>query len=78
MPRLLRERDMLAEGLEVVVDLGGGVTCEAGIKGGERFYRQLWKDRKTLVGQPATIRYQNRTPDSSLRFPVFLAVRDFE
>jgi ATP-dependent DNA ligase len=35
-----------------------------------------WRDRKSYVGKMGTVKFQGRTPDGSLRFPVFKAVRD--
>ena len=48
----------------------GKTTCEAGIKGGEEYYKDLWADRERLVGKLARVRYQNYTDKGSLRFPV--------
>jgi DNA ligase-1 len=48
-----------------------GVIFNAGIKGNQSFTRGLLKVRP----QPksATVRYQNKTPDGSLRFPIAVA-----
>lgn len=55
--------------------LSNGDTFGAGIKGGVAFNKKLWDERDELVGQMATIAYQNLTPDGVPRFPVFKAVR---
>ena len=55
-----------------------GDTFEANARGNEDFYRQLLRDKKTLIGKMATIRYQNLTPRGVPRFPVILAIRTYE
>lgn len=74
----------IEEGLGNRSGMAGAVVCQigssplvfgAGIKGGVEFNKKLWDDRDNLVGQLATIRYQNLTPDGIPRFPVFHSVR---
>lgn len=62
----------------VIVNVPGYGRCGAGIKGGVEFYKQLWKDKDTLVGAMANIRFQNYTPDGGLRCPVLHSIRDYE
>lgn len=59
---------------KIVVTLKSGETCEAGIRGGEAYYKQLLKDRVNLIGKKATVRYQGFTEKGSLRFPVAIAI----
>ena len=59
---------------KLVVDIGKGVLCESGIKGGEVFYKQLWKNKAKIIGKKATIRYQGYTEKNSLRFPVAVVI----
>lgn len=65
--------------------MAGGVTCRlpdgrtfgAGIKGGVKYYEQLWCDRNKYVGKMGTVKeFAKRTPDGLPRFPVFKAVRE--
>lgn len=51
------------------LDLGKGRSCTANIKGTQDFLRALLKSKKKYVGHPATVEFQNWTPDGSLRFP---------
>lgn len=39
---------------------------------------EYWKNRKRLIGKMATIKFQNYTPDGSLRFPKLKCIRDYE
>ena len=56
----------------------GTITCESGLKGGVKFYKRMLEQKDELIGEQATIRFQNYTPKKSLRFPVMLAVRNYE
>mgnify|MGYP002141761368 CR=1 FL=1 len=47
-------------------------------KGSKEYRQELWAEREALVGQPLTVRYQNLSDDGIPRFPVGLAVRDYE
>ncbi len=50
----------------------------ASVNGGWEHLKQLWKDRKSLIGQTATVKYFNLTPDGVPRFPKVTAIRDYE
>jgi len=50
----------------------------AGIKGGEEYYKELLKNKDKLVGQMATIRYQNLSEDGIPRFPVAVNIAPFD
>jgi DNA ligase-1 len=52
-----------------VVELEDGKTCKSNVKGDHQYLAEVWKDRKKYIGTKATIKYFNRTPDNSLRFP---------
>ena len=55
-----------------------GDRFTASVNGGWDFLKELWKDRKSLVGKEATIKYFNITPDGKPRFPKVTAIRDYE
>jgi DNA ligase 1 len=55
-----------------------GKTFESNARGNEDFYRSLLRDKDELVGKFATVRYQNLTPDGIPRFPVVVAIRDYD
>lgn len=57
---------------------GKSGTFEAGIRGGFEFYERLLTQKKQIIGKKATIRYQNLTPAGVPRFPVCIAIRDYE
>lgn len=40
--------------------------------------QQMLKDKDTLIGKEATIKYFNLTPDNVPRFPYVIAIRDYE
>lgn len=84
---LLKRKEFLDEEFEVLAILEGkgnwsgyaksvqcitfdGVVFNAGIRGTQEFTRNLLLSKPPKV---ATIRYQNKTPDGSLRFPVAVA-----
>ena len=52
--------------------------CKVNIKGNRYFMRSLLRDKDKLVGQMATVKYFNITPDGSLRFAHLLTMRDYE
>ncbi len=47
-------------------------------RGTSEYRQQLWRDRKSLIGKQITVRYQNLTDGGIPRFPVCIAVRDYE
>jgi DNA ligase-1 len=55
-----------------------GVEFEANARGNQEYYTELLKNKKKYIGQMATIRYQNMTPDGKPRFGVMITVRDYE
>lgn len=61
-----------------VVDLGSDKTCKSNIKGDFEYLAEVWKDRKKYIGTMATIKYFNRTPDGSLRFPYVIKLNRSE
>ncbi len=40
--------------------------------------KQMLKDKQSLIGKEATIKYFNLTPDNVPRFPYVIAIRDYE
>jgi DNA ligase 1 len=52
-----------------VVELEDGKTCKSNVKGDFDYLTEVWKDKEKYIGTKATIKYFNRTPDGSLRFP---------
>lgn len=59
-----------------VVDAGKGVTCNVG-GGFTDAQRQLyWDNRNKLYGVKIQVKYKERTPDGSLREPVFISVEE--
>jgi len=52
-----------------VIDLGDGKTCKSNVKGDFEYLSEVWKEKDKYIGTKATIKYFNKTPDGSLRFP---------
>jgi len=52
---------------------GGRVRVGSGLMDSER--KEFWKRKNELLGQTIEIKFQERTKDESLRFPVFLQFR---
>jgi len=55
-----------------------GVEFEANARGNEAFYVDLYKNKNKYIGEMATIRYQNMTPDGKPRFGVIVSIRNYE
>lgn len=53
-------------------------TFKSNIKGSHSYLKELLSDRLNLIGKMATIKYFNLTPRGVPRFPVAIAVRDYE
>jgi DNA ligase-1 len=51
---------------------------DSNARGGYDFYKELWENKDKYIGKMATVRYQNLTPDGKPRFPVMIAIRDYE
>lgn len=58
----------------VVIKLENGELNEAGMRGTYERGVEILANADAYVGGQATIRYQNRTPDGKLRFPVAVAL----
>lgn len=52
----------------VIVDVGGK-KVSAGLKFSHDDAAEIWTNRQSYIGKKATIKYFNKTPDGSLRFP---------
>ena len=64
---------------KIILETEEGKIFGAGIRGDFSFFEHLLKVKHEYIGQWATIRYFNRTPDENIpRFPVFVNVRDYE
>lgn len=55
------------------LDNGGEVRVGSGFKDEER--ATLWEQREDLIGMIAEVKYQEKTNDGSLRFPIFIRFR---
>ena len=55
-----------------------GNDFTASVNGGWEHLEMLWDERKRLIGQLATVKYFNLTPDGIPRFPKVTAIRDYE
>ena len=55
-----------------------GNVFDSNARGNQAFYIDLLKNKSNYIGQLATVRYQNLTPDGIPRFPVIVSIRNFE
>ena len=55
-----------------------GIGFDSNARGNEEFYIDLLKNKKQYIGKQATCRFQNLTPDGKPRFPVIVAIRNYE
>jgi len=51
-----------------------GVEFEASMQGTHEYFTELLEKRNEFIGQMATIRYQNLTPDGKPRFGVMVDI----
>lgn len=61
-----------------ILRLEDGRTFEAGMIGGFEYCRKLLADKANVIGKPATVQYQNLTPDGKPRFAKLKAIREEE
>lgn len=54
----------------IEIKLPDGSIQQSGMRGNFKFAKQLLEDREQYIGTEVTIRYQNKTADGKLRFPV--------
>lgn len=54
----------------VVIRLEDGTTQQSGMKGTFELAKELLETKDSLIGTQVTVRFQNRTSDNKLRFPV--------
>jgi DNA ligase 1 len=57
----------------IEIRLPDGSTQQSGMRGNFEFTKKLLADKDQYVGTEVTIRYQNKTADGKLRFPVAVA-----
>jgi DNA ligase-1 len=57
----------------VTIRLPDGEVQQSGMRGSQEFAKRLLEERDSLVGTQVTVRYQNKTSDGKLRFPVAVA-----
>jgi len=62
----------------MVFNSNDGIPFSSNVKASWEESREMWKNRKQLIGKDATIKYFNLTPDGVPRFPYVIAVRDYE
>lgn len=55
-----------------------GDKFTASVNGGWEYLKELWNEKDTLIGQDATVKYFNITPDGKPRFPKVTAIRNYE
>ena len=66
------------EGCAVLVLQCGEKTFDCALKGTIDYAKDVYKNRLSLVGKMATVKFQNYTPENIPRFPVCVALRDYE
>ena len=56
-----------------------GITFNSNIKGSRDFLKEIWKNKNQLIGQQATVKFFNLTPDNKVpRFPYVMSIRNYE
>lgn len=62
----------------LVVQLPDNKVCDVSMTGTHQFMHKVLKDKDKLIGKKATVKYFGYTPAGKLRFPTFVAIRDYE
>ena len=62
----------------LVFETATGNRFTASVNGGWEYLKELWAERDTLIGQHATVKYFQITPDGKPRFPKVTAIRNYE
>lgn len=57
----------------IEIRLKDGTTQSSGVRGSREFLADILKNASTYIGTDVTVRYQNKTEDGKLRFPVVVA-----
>ena len=57
----------------IEIDLGDGTTQFSGVRGSFDFLQDVLYNADDYTGTEVTVRYQNKTEDGKLRFPVVVA-----
>ena len=56
-----------------------GIRFNSNIKGSRDFLKEIWKDKNQLIGEQATVKYFNLTPENKVpRFPYVIAIRNYD
>jgi DNA ligase-1 len=87
---LLKRKEFVDEEF-MIVDIEEGVGNRSGMmgrikfghfdsnaRGSHAYWTELLENKQNYIGKMATVRYQNLTPDGIPRFPVMVAIRDYE
>ena len=53
-----------------------GVNVKVGSGFSDEEREQVWNDQESFIGRIIEVRYQEVTPDGSLRFPTFVCFRN--
>jgi DNA ligase-1 len=56
-----------------------GIRFNSNIKGSREYLKELLKNKRELIGQEATVKFFNLTPDNNVpRFPYVISIRNYE
>jgi DNA ligase-1 len=58
----------------MVFETADGKTFKSNVKGSFNEVKEMWKNRKQLIGKEATVKYFNLTPDGIPRFPYVINI----
>lgn len=62
-----------------ILETKDGDRFRSNVKGSHDFLTELWHNRKTLIGEQATVKYFNLTPGRNIpRFPYIIGIRNYE
>lgn len=62
----------------IVLKISDTVTCKSSALGNQAHFTELLVNKDKYIGKMATVKFQNYTPDGSLRFPTIKAIRGYE
>ena len=56
-----------------------GIRFNSNIKGSREYLKELFVNKSELIGQQATVKFFNLTPDNQVpRFPYVIGIRDYD
>lgn len=66
------------EGCAILVLECGSTSFDCSVKGSLEYTKEIYQNKEQYIGKSATVKFQNYTPENIPRFPVCVALRNYE